>query len=372
MATRIGIALLLAGGIVAALLWSQRETGPLLVSGFLEADQIRVGSRVGGRILAVHVDEGDEVAEGQLLVELEPFDLEALRAEAEAEVARARAELARLEAGFRREEIAQAAARRERLAARLREAEEGPRAQEIEAARARLRQGEASLDLAQAEFERTTALFERSSVSQDEVDRATRSRKAAAESRNALAAELALLEEGTRKEVIEQARAELAEAEAALELLRNGYRPEETMEARAAVAAAEASAEALRTRIAELRIVAPVAGTIEAMKLRKGDLVGQNAPVLSLLDARRLWVRAYVPESRVSFPLGAAVKVRVDAQPGRTFRGEVTFIAREAEFTPGNVQTPEERSKQVFRIKVDLREGLDLLRPGMPADVVFE
>jgi len=127
----------------------------------------------------------------------------------------------------------------------------------------------------------------------------------------------------------------------------------------------------LEERIAELRITAPLAGTIEALRLRRGDLVAPNAPVLTILDPGRLWVRAYVPENRLSFEIGTRVEVRVDAYPDRAFAGEITFIARQAEFVPGNIQTPEERAKQVFRITVDLREGLDLLRPGMPADVRF-
>ena len=93
---------------------------------------------------------------------------------------------------------------------------------------------------------------------------------------------------------------------------------------------------------------------------------------MSVLDTSNLWVRAYVPENRLAFNLNDEVTVTVDSHPNRTFRGRVTFIASQAEFTPNNVQTPEERSKQVFRIKVTLIDGLDVLRPGMPADVLLE
>ena len=106
--------------------------------------------------------------------------------------------------------------------------------------------------------------------------------------------------------------------------------------------------------------------------MRPGDLVGANAPALSLLDPSRLWVRAYVPEGRLRLVIGQEVTLRVDPFPDETFRGRVSFIARDAEFTPGNVQTPEERSKQVFRIKVDLLDGFDRLRPGMSADVMLD
>jgi multidrug resistance efflux pump len=121
-----------------------------------------------------------------------------------------------------------------------------------------------------------------------------------------------------------------------------------------------------------LRIAAPVDGVVEAVDLQPGDLVSANAPVLSLMDLRELWVRAYVPEDALNVQVGQDVVVTVDSYPDRSFSGKISFVARQAEFTPGNVQTPEERSQQVFRIKVALTEGLDELRPGMAADVWLE
>ena len=103
--------------------------------------------------------------------------------------------------------------------------------------------------------------------------------------------------------------------------------------------------------------------------MEPGDLVSPNAPVLSIMDTAELWVRAYVPENELGISIGQPVAVTVDSFPGEPFRGRIAFIARRAEFTPNNVQTPEERSKQVFRIKVTLEQGLDRLRPGMAADV---
>ena len=97
-----------------------------------------------------------------------------------------------------------------------------------------------------------------------------------------------------------------------------------------------------------------------------------NAPVLSVLDTSLLWVRAYVPENHLDIATGRVVEVTVDSYADKVFPGEVTFVSSQAEFTPGNVQTPEERSKQVFRIKVQLRAELGELRPGMAADVWLE
>ncbi|MCA9773158.1 MAG: efflux RND transporter periplasmic adaptor subunit [Myxococcales bacterium] len=306
--------------VVAGLVWSQYRPVPFKVSGFVEADEIRIGSRVGGRVTAVNVEEGQGTRAGDVLVVLDPFDL------------RERLESARAELAARRAE-------RDEVVA-------GPRKQEIAASRARLKLAEAQRTLAQEDQRRVTRLAQQDVASRQRRDEALAQLRVAESTVAAQREELALLEEGSRAEDV--ARAE------------------------ALARAAEASVQALERQVDELTIVASVDGVIEALDLRPGDLVGAGVPVLSLLDTSRLWVRAYVPEGRLGIALGQRVRLTVDAYPDRGFAGHISFIATEAEFTPGNVQTPEDRSKQVFRIKVDLDEGLDLLRPGMAADVWFD
>lgn len=360
--------------LIAALLIGQQRQGPLKVSGFLESDEIRVGSRLGGRVAAVLVEEGTHVEAGTELLRLEEFDLGRRREEAEAELEGRRADLARLQKGFRDEEVAQAAARKERLKQKLEALEAGPRKEEIEAARARQRLAQAQFDRAKIAHDRNVGLAgkDNSVISRDALDRSTEELRVAEAQREVREQELRLLEEGTREEDKAAARAELAEADAAWRLAYNGSRPEDIERAAAAVKAAEAAVAAIQVQQGELTVKAPVAGVVDAIDLQPGDLVPPNAPVLSLVDSSRLWVRAYVPENRLQIKLGQKLSVSVDSYPGQRFAGEVTYVARQAEFTPGNVQTPEERSKQVFRIKVTLREGLDRLRPGMAADVWLE
>ena len=369
---RVVLLLSLGALLIAALWWSQQQSGPLVVSGFVEADQIRLGSRLGGRVAVVHVEEGARVNAGATLLELEPFDLGEQRAGAAAGLASARAELARLESGLRIEEIAQVRARRDWLVAQLHRLVAGPREQELATGQTWVELAKAELGLARLEEARARNLHESGIESAELLDRAVTSLRVAEATLAVRREELALLEEGTRTEEIDAARAELAEADAALNLAEQGYRTEEIEKARAAVAAAESTLAALDRSLDELVIRSPVAGIVEAITLRPGDLVGASAPALSLLDSSRLWVRAYVPENRLSLTIGQEISLRIDPFPGEMFRGRVSFIAREAEFTPGNVQTPEERSKQVFRIKVDLIDGLDRVRPGMSADVMLE
>lgn len=364
---------LLAALALAWLYWQQTRPQPLVVSGFVEADQIRVGSRIGGRVARVMVAEGQRVKAGEPLFALEPFDLQERLAHARAQAEAARAEHAKLAAGFRPQELEQAVARRDRLAAALAKAEAGPRKREIGIAEQRVKVAQANFDLATSEHRRVMELAGSNNASQQEIDRVTRELARTQGELAVAEGELALLQEGTRSEEIAEAKAALAEAEAALQLMQAGYRQQDIAQAAARVAAAEADAAAIEAQIAELVVRAPSDSVVEAIDLRPGDLAPANAPAVSLLAADSLWIRSYVPESRLSLvKLNAPLKVRIDSFPDRLFTGRVTFIATEAEFTPRNVQTPEERSKQVFRIKVTLDEGHESLRVGMMGDVLLE
>jgi multidrug resistance efflux pump len=372
MLLRLALIAAVATGLGALLWWSQQRPDSLRVSGFIEADEIRLGSRVGGRVQKVHVEEGQPTEVGSALVELEPFDLLERRAEAQALLSAARAELDRYEAGFRDEEIAQAKAHRDELAARLAKLKAGPRKQTVEAARARLQAARSQLKLAQQNFERIELTFRRNASTQAELDQASEQINAATATVTVREQELAELEEGTRAEEILEAEAQLEEAEQQWILRKSGYRPEEIDEARARVEAAQAALQSIGRQIEELIVRSPVSGTVEAIELQPGDLVAAGAPVLAVLDTSRLWIRTYIPENRLDLQPGGNVRVTIDSFPNEQFSGHISFVSREAEFTPSNIQTPEERSKQVFRAKVTLSGDTERLRPGMEGTVHFD
>lgn len=342
------------------------------VSGFVEAYEIRIGSRVGGRVQKVVIDEGANVKKGDLLVALEPFDLNERRAQAQSELAARTADYEKVMKGYRAEEIAQAKATYDQLAAQLAELEHGPRAPEIAAAEAQVRLADAQLVFAQQQLDRVERTFARNAATQDDMDQATTTLRVARATLESRQSDLTLLKEGTRPEQIEQAKAKLEEVRQAWLMRQNGYRTEEKAEAKAAAEAAQAALKAIEQQIAELNVVAPLDSVVEAVDLRPGDMIAPNAPVLSLLDKSRLWIRAYVPENHMGVTIDQPVWVTVDSFPNEKFRGNITYVSRQAEFTPNNVQTPDERSKQVFRIRVTLDEGLDRLRSGMSADVWFD
>ena len=368
MLKRIVFFLVVACALGGLLVASQWRHAPLHVSGFIEADEIRLGSRVGGRVAKVCVEEGDQVKSGQVLIELEPFDLQQREAEAQAMLAEREAEYDELRKGFRPEEIAQAEEHYEQLKANYERLKAGPRRQEIEAGRARVDVAQAQLKLAQQAHRRVRELFDRNATTRDAIDEAIAQLEEAQGILQVRQKELDLLVEGTRKEEVAAAAAQMEGAKAAWELKKTGYRAEEIQQAKARCDAARASLDIVRRQLGELEITASCNGTIESLDLQPGDLVASGAPVLSMINHAKLWVRAYLPEN-LFLHIGEPVRVTVDAFPDTSFKAEVRFIARQAEFTPSNVQTPEERSKQVFRFKATLQEGLDRLRPGMAADV---
>ena len=369
MFKRILLGIITVLALTAVLVFSQLRPSPRKVSGFIEADEIRLGSRIGGRVAEVLTEEGSHVRKGQVLVKLEPFDLLELEQEALAALAARQADLDRLIAGFRPEEVLQAKARYDQFAARLKLLTNGPRKEEINAARGRKDAAAAEFTLAEQNYGRVSNLVQERAVSRQDLETVEQKLKSARSMVVVRTNELELLESGTREEELAEAQAILEGAKAAWDLARVGYRTEEVKQATASRDSTKATLAAIKERLKELQIRSPVDGVVEALELQRGDLVSAGAPVLSLMDTSRLWVRAYVPENELGLTIGQVLTLSVDSYPTERFNGELSFVARQAEFTPSNVQTPEERSKQVFRIKVNITEGLDRLRPGMAADV---
>jgi multidrug resistance efflux pump len=375
MPARILVILVLVAGGIGLLVWQQLRPRPTVVSGYLEADEIRVGSRVGGRVKEVLVVEGDELKPGQVLLRLEPFDLQEQLAQARAELAAASAVHAKLAAGYRPEEIAEAKAERDRARAAFEESEAGARSLEIKEAGDTLAFHTAELERAEQSFQRIEKLAKTGDATPEDLDRVISERKAARARVESGRAQLDLLREGTRHEQVAQSKARLDGAEARLLLLTNGQRAEDIAEAKARTESWQARVRAIETQIAELEITAPIASEVEAIDLQPGDLIGAGAPVISLIDKSRLWIRAYVPEHWLGWvKVNQELEFAVDSFPDARFLARVSFIARNAEFTPGNIQTPEERSQQVYRIKVEVERDADRarLRPGMAADIHLE
>jgi len=291
------------------------EGGPIVTSGHVEATDVRLATKVAGRVDVVAVREGDSVTAGQELARIETTDIELVLRQARAERSVVEAELALRLAGARKEDLAEM--------------------------RAQLRATELELEGATRDFRRLDSLVERGSGADKARDDARTRMEMLQEKVEAMQASLARLEAGFRKEEIDATRARLASVDARI--------------------------AQLEQQLQDCRIVSPTDGTVTEKLVERGELVAVGAPLVVVTDLQDAWLNVYVSEpSLPRVRIGDEVVVRTD--DGQTRKGRITYVASQAEFTPRNVQTEDERVKLVFKVKVGLDNADGMYKPGMPAE----
>ena len=355
------IVALLSAAIMATALyagWFRRDNS-LQGSGTVEARNILVGSKVGGRITQVLAREGDTVQPGQVLV---TFDDKELKASLE----QARADALKAERGYRPEEIAQARAAVAQAKADYELKKNGYRKEDIAAAQAEVDRATAEEARTHRDFQRYDSLAQKDLVSRQQRDAAEASWKVASAQKESAQQKLDQLQRGYRPEEIAAAEANYHEAEAVYEKYQRGSRPEDIAAARAALGYQEA-------QFRERQVVAPSAATVEVLDARPGDLIAPNTPVATLLERDQLYVRIYIPETEIGrVQLGQQADIRVDSFPKQVFHGSVEQINQKAEFLPRNVQTHDDRVHQVFGVKIRVDDSSHRVRAGMAADVTLK
>jgi HlyD family secretion protein len=343
-----------------------------IISGVIEADDIHVGSRLGGRVLKVVAREGETVKAGEPLVLLEPYALNASLAEAEANLRQMEAKYALLNAGYRAEEIEQAEAAAKQVQAELDHLISAPRRQELDQAATDWAAAKTSAENSRKTSERMEELSKRDLIAKREAEDVAVKAEEAEQKVKTLRQRYDQLLAGTRPEEIERAKQRVVETGARLRQLRAGYRKEEIDQAKSALEAARAKVQLSRAELDETVIKAPADALVETLDLESGDLVVAGKPIATLLRTGSLWVRAYLPETRLRFvQAGDKVSIRVDSFPDRTFNGVVRRIQRQGEVGPANTQSHEERVTQVFPTEVVIDDPDHVLRPGMSADVAI-
>ncbi len=367
------IAIVAAGALLVYYsLGRQDGNARLVLSGFVEQQAVHVGSRQGGRVLQVLIEEGDLVQKDQPLVRLDLEDVLARRAGLEADLAREEATLRKLENGARAEEIAQARAAAEAAMSRYSAIKSGPRKEEIAQAEAELASADAMANDARLEAERMQALLDKGVVSQQARDNAWNRFQSLAAAARARQQKLQELRNGSRPEDVRAAWEDYQRELARLRLLEAGTRREELAEERARVARVHAQIREVDVQISEGEVRAPAKARVEAVSVRPGDLIQSGEPVMRLLEAERVWARVYVPEPQLGLvKVGQKAEVRIDTFPHRIFPGVVEQIRPESEFTPRNVQSRDERNHQVFGVKIRVDNQLGELKSGMAADVTI-
>jgi len=366
-----GVLILATAAVVVGLvLHYQQQPKEMRLPGTVEIQEVRLSSRVGGRVAKVLVSESQLIEPGQVIVELEMPELDAQRGQLVAQKEAAQAVLERLQNGPRPEEIAAAKGSLDAAAARLARMREGYRPEEIAQARDDLQALEADLQNAQQDLTRERALQGRGASSASALDAAIARARRLQNQVESARAKLKMYESGYRREEVAETAADEARLKADYDLLLAGTRKEEIEEARAKVADLAAKIDEIDVRRKERTVITPERAVVEVLMVRPGDIAAANQAIALVLRADDLWVKAYISEIDLGrIHLGQKVEVTCDTFPGQRFEGEVTYIASSAEFTPRNVQTIDERRHQVFGFKVRVRDPRGVFKSGMAADV---
>lgn len=322
--------LLIALTLAAAACKDEPDPNLVRVSGHVEATDVRVAPEVGGRIVNLPLKEGDRVEVGAVVLGLDTRDAQLAIDRARAEQRAAEAQLRLLQAGSRPEEIRQSDA-------------------QAQAARDEAQAARAELAAAEADLQRFEALLEANAGSRKQRDDARTRRDVARERVQAADSRLRAAEQGTVK-------------------LRAGARPQEIDVARARVAAAVTQVAAAEELLKDSEVLSPARGVVSEKLAEIGEVIAPRAPVLVITDLDNAWADVYVPEPVIPrLRLGQAATVFTDAG-GSGLQGSVTFISPKAEFTPRNVQTAEERSKLVYRVRIAVDNKQGVLKSGMPVE----
>jgi HlyD family secretion protein len=372
--------LVIVSSLSACKLWNRRESNKISISGNIELTQVNMAFKMPGELIDLRVDEGDGVQKGMLLARLDVDQLEKQRARDQETLAIARTQLpqqqtlvdyqkAALEADVeaRKAALRQAEARLQQLLA-------GSRTQEIRQAQAAVREAEDQHQLAQKDWERAQLLYKNDDISTAQHDQ-YRSRYEITRAALQQAQErLSLVKEGPRKEDIESARAQVEQAKAGIRQAEAMHieikRREQELETRnAQIRQAQAQVAVIDTQISDATLVAPINGVVLVKSAEAGEVLAAGATLLTLGEIDKPWLRGYIREQDYGrVKLGMKAKVTTDSYPGKVYWGRITFISSEAEFTPKQIQTPEERVKLVYRIKIELDNPRHELKLNMPAD----
>jgi HlyD family secretion protein len=316
--------------IVLAACKNEPPSDVLRVSGHVEATEVRLAADAGGRVLTLAVKEGDRVQPGQLVLTLDPRDVDLALQRAKADQSQAEAQLRLVMASARPEDIRQAEA-------------------QIAAARGDLAAAHAELAGAQQDLDRFETLLQNNSGSRKQRDDAA-TRRDIARDRAATAA------------------SRVRSAEETLARLRAGARKEEVDTARARVASTAVQIATFEKQLNDTRLIAPVGGIVTEKLVEAGEMVAPRSPAIVIVDLDHAWADVFVPEPAVPrLKLGQAATVFTDAG-GAGIAGTISYISPKAEFTPRNVQTAEERSKLVYRIRIAVDNQDGVLKQGMPVE----
>ena len=376
------LVLAIAGG--AFYFWSRArrsaDSDRIRLSGNIELTQVDISFKIPGKLVERTVTEGDQVKKGQLVARIDDLQTQRLKQVNEAGIETAQAQLlqastsvawqkATLEGDLdvRRAEVRQAQAHLDQLLA-------GSRPQEIQQAEAAVNDARTQHEQARRDWERAQTLYKNDDISTAQRDQAQSRFNSTAAILKQAEERLAIIREGPRKEEIAAARAQLARAQAAVKVseantLETQRRQQELSARRSEVERARAQLGVTESQLQDAAVYAPIDGTVLVKSAELGEVLAAGTTVVTIGDLARPWVRGYIKEGDLGkVKIGQEVKVTTDSFPGRVYKGRISYISPEAEFTPKQIQTKEERVKLVYRVKILVENPNQELKLNMPVD----
>jgi HlyD family secretion protein len=379
------IILLLVLGAAGAAVYAFRGIGNqpsnrIVVSGNIELTEVNIAFKTAGRLIERNVDEGDAVKKGQVLARLDRDQLAAQREREAAGLASAESQLSQARTSLEWEKQTLAADIETRRAdlgaaeARLAELKNGSRPQEKLDAKAAVDSAASEVERAKKDWERAQTLFKNDDISAAQFDQYRNRFESAEAVLKQVKEREGLVLAGPRVEQIAGQGAQVARARGALKTaeanqLEMKRREQELTTRRAESARSRASLSLIDSQLSDTVAISPVDGVVLVKAAHVGEVLAPGTTVVTVGDIEHPWLRGYVNETDLGkVKLGAKAKVTTDSYPGKVYSGRVTFIASEAEFTPKQIQTQQERVKLVYRIKIELENPRRELKSNMPAD----
>ena len=385
---RLIVILLIVAAGAAGYMWYSGAFMPkgnfIAVSGNLELTEVDLSFKIAGRLIERRVDEGDWVKAGDLIARLDPVELQRQATRDKALVIGAKSNYDQLVTSiqFQKSTLeSDVAARQAELnlaQAKLDELLNGSRQQDIQQAVAGVNDATAQLEYARSDWDRAQTLFKNDDISKQQFDQArTKFESAQAVLRQAQEKE-SLVKEGPRKEDIAGARADVARAQAALKTaqanrLEVQRKEEELQQRKSEIERTEAQAGISEKQLSDTEIHTPIDGVVLVKSAEPGEVLAAGTTVVTIGDLEHPWLRAYINETDLGrVKLGQKVKLTTDSFPNKAYWGRVSYIASQAEFTPKQIQTKEERVKLVYRIKIEVDNKEHELKDNMPVDAQIQ
>lgn len=363
--------------------WRDAHAGDgnrILVSGNLELTLVDLSFKLAGRMTELNVREGDWVKKGQIIARLDPMQLQQQRLRDQAAVVSAQSNYRQMQTAIAfqkatlESDIAARKAEVNEAQAKLDELLNGSRKQDIQQAQAAVNDAHAQLEFARSDWARMQTLFKNEDISRQQYDQSRMKFDSATAMAHQAEQKLAMVKEGPRQEEIAGGRAALARAQAGLktaeanrlELLR---KEQELLARDAEINRTKAQEGISQSQLDDTVIATPIDGVVLVKSAEAGEVVAAGTTIVTIGDLDHPWLRAYINETDLGrVKLGQKVKLTTDSYKGKVYWGTVSFIASEAEFTPKQIQTKEERVKLVYRIKVDVDNSSHELKNNMPVD----